>query len=204
MPWDMREMQVREPNQHVIRFGHGLPTREPKSEIERVAVAAQIEKRLAALLGDLAQHKRMTVGEMLEEMALHSFEKLPGGGVASPDTERTLTYIQDLKQKHGMDHDCHANYRFVEAIDRGQQRGLSGVASVEAAVGEGQPHQCADCDTRTNQNSGTGPFMTLLLLHPCRVSNIGATFTMSCSLVFIHIWMPRIYTLFHGSNRKRG
>lgn len=46
-------------------------------------------------------------------MALHSFEKLPNGGVASPHTERTLRCIHDLKQKHGIDYDCHANYRFV-------------------------------------------------------------------------------------------
>jgi hypothetical protein len=48
-------------------------------------------------------------------MALHSFEKLPTGGVASPHTERTLMYIQDLKKQRGIDYDCHANYRFVEA-----------------------------------------------------------------------------------------
>lgn len=51
---------------------------------------------------------------MLEEMALHSFEKLPNGGVASPHTERTLKYIQELKKKCSIDYDCHANYRFLE------------------------------------------------------------------------------------------
>ena len=60
----------------------------------------------------------MTVGEMLEEMALHSFEKLPNGGMASPHTERTLRYIHDLKKKRGVDYDCHANYRFVEIQKR--------------------------------------------------------------------------------------
>ena len=114
MPWGIREMRVRDPNEHVIRFGHGIPAREPKMPIQRVLVEARIEKRLAALLGDLAQHKNMTVGEMLEEMALHSFEKLPNGGMASPHTERTLRFIQDLKSRRGIDYDCHANYRFVE------------------------------------------------------------------------------------------
>ena len=121
-PWGVREMHVRDPNEHVIRFGHGIPMREPNLKIERVAVEARIEKRLASLLGDLAQHKGMTVGEMLEEMALHSFEKLPNGGVASPHTERTLRYIQDLKKKRGVDYDCHANYRFVEASDGAQPK----------------------------------------------------------------------------------
>ena len=75
---------------------------------------APIEKRLAALLEDLARHKQMSVGETLEEMLLHSFEKLPEGGVASPHTDHTLKHIQQLKQKYGIDYDCHASYRFVE------------------------------------------------------------------------------------------
>jgi uncharacterized glyoxalase superfamily protein PhnB len=116
-PWGVREIHVRDPNQHVIRFGQGIPMREPKMEIERVKVEARIEKRLAALMQDLAKHKNMTLGEMMEETFLHSFEKLPKGGLASPHTERTLSYIKQLKQKHGLDYDCHANYRFIEKSD---------------------------------------------------------------------------------------
>jgi uncharacterized glyoxalase superfamily protein PhnB len=112
--WGMREMQVRDPNQHVIRFGHGIPARLPKLEVERAPVNTRIEKRLAALLQDLARHKGMSVGEALEETLLHTFEEMPGGGVASPHTAHTLKYIQELKQKHGIDYDCHASYRFVE------------------------------------------------------------------------------------------
>jgi hypothetical protein len=75
-PWGVREIHVRDPNQHVIRFGHGIPMREPKLEIERVPFEARIEKRLAALMVDLALHKIMPLGEMLEEIFLHSFEML--------------------------------------------------------------------------------------------------------------------------------
>ena len=113
-PWGVREMHVRDPNQHVIRFGHGIPMREPNLEIERVPLQTRMEKRLAALLNDLAQHKNMTVGETLEEMLLHSFEKVPTNGVASPHTEKTLRHIQALKSKHRIDYDVHANYRFRE------------------------------------------------------------------------------------------
>ena len=35
-------------------------------------------------------------------------------GVASPHMRRTLRHIQELKRKHGIDHDCHACYRLVE------------------------------------------------------------------------------------------
>ena len=113
-PWGVREIHVRDPNQHVIRFGHGIPMREPKLHIERVPIEARVEKRLAALLGDLARHKNMNLGEMLEETFLHTFEKVPKGGVASPHTEKTLDHIQELKQKHRIDYDCHASYRFIE------------------------------------------------------------------------------------------
>src|SRR6185503_20717148 len=113
-PWGMREIHVRDPNGHVIRFGHGIPAREPKMEIERVPLEARIEKRLAAVIEDVARRNNVTLGEMLEETLLHSFEPLPKGGVASPHTAATHRYIQQLRKKYGMDYDCHANYRFVE------------------------------------------------------------------------------------------
>jgi len=119
-PWGVREIHVRDPNQHVIRFGHGIPMREPKFEVERVPFNARIEKRLAALMTDLALHKNMNLGEMLEELFLHSFEKVPGDVGASPQTDRKLHYIQELKKKHGIDYDVHANYRFVEKNGGGQ------------------------------------------------------------------------------------
>jgi len=113
-PWGCRELHVRDPNQHVIRFSQGIPMREPKLEIERVPLEMRIEKRLAALISDLAQHKNMSIGEMLEETLLHTFEKDPRGGVASPHTEHTLAFITELRRKHGIDYDTHASYRFYE------------------------------------------------------------------------------------------
>jgi catechol 2,3-dioxygenase-like lactoylglutathione lyase family enzyme len=113
-PWGMREIHVRDPNGHVLRIGSSIPSREPKLEVERVTINARIEKRLAALAEDLARHKHMTLGEMLEETLLHSFERLPHGGVASPHTGHTHAYIEELRKAHGIDYDCHANYRFVE------------------------------------------------------------------------------------------
>ncbi len=121
-PWGCREMQVRDPNQHVIRFSQGIPAREPKLPIERVPVRTRLEKRLAALLRDLAQHKQMTVGEMLEETFLHTFEEVPGGGVASPHSASTHRHIQSLKKLHGIDYDTHASYRFVEKAGRARQK----------------------------------------------------------------------------------
>jgi hypothetical protein len=100
----------------VLRFSQGIPSREPKMQVERVPIEARVEKRLADLMRDLAWHKNMTMGEMLEETFLHTFEKVPRGGVASPHTEKTLSHIQELKRKHGIDYDVHASYRFVEGL----------------------------------------------------------------------------------------
>lgn len=116
MPWGMREMQVRDPNQHVIRFGHGILAREPKLPVERVTIEARLEKRLAALLADLARYKGMSIGEALEETLLHTFELVDHGSVASPHTAGTLALIQELKAKHGIDYDTHTSYRFVEQV----------------------------------------------------------------------------------------
>jgi catechol 2,3-dioxygenase-like lactoylglutathione lyase family enzyme len=122
-PWGVREIHVRDPNGHVIRFGQGIPSREPKLEIERVPLAAKIEKRLAALIEDVARHKDMNVGEMLEETLLHSMEQIAGEGVASPHTAYTHRYIESLRKKHGIDYDCHASYRFVEkSVARGAKK----------------------------------------------------------------------------------
>jgi hypothetical protein len=78
-----------------------------------VDVPVRLEKRLAALLEDLAKRKGMSVSSALEETLLHSFEPL-GEGVASPHTPSDLRHIEELKRKHGIDYDCHASYRFVE------------------------------------------------------------------------------------------
>lgn len=113
-PYGLRDYRVRDLYGYALNFGHHLPdTAGPPLEIERVDVPVRLEKRLAALLQDLAEHKRMSLDSCLEEILLHTCEPL-GDGVASPHTKRTLHHIQELKRKHGIDYDSHASYRFVE------------------------------------------------------------------------------------------
>jgi len=104
---------VRDLNGYRLTFGHYIYTTGPGVEIERVDVPVRLERRLAAVLQDLAEFKRMSLSSCLEETLLHTFEPL-GDGVASPHTQRDLRHIQELKKKHGIDYDCHASYRFVE------------------------------------------------------------------------------------------
>ncbi|MBI3406296.1 MAG: VOC family protein [Acidobacteria bacterium] len=112
----LRDYRIRDLYGYGVSFGHRLPgalAEGPPLKIERVDVSVRLEKRLAGLLHDLAAHKRMSLSSCLEEILLHTNEPL-GDGVASPHTKTTLRHIQELKQKHGIDYNCHASYRFVE------------------------------------------------------------------------------------------
>ena len=118
-PYDLRDYTARDLNGYHLSFGHNIYTGGPPIEIERVDVPLRLEKRLAALVEDLARHKRMSLSSCLEEILLHTNEPL-GDGVASPHTKAQLRYIQELKKKHGIDYDSHGSYRFVE---RDENRG---------------------------------------------------------------------------------
>jgi uncharacterized glyoxalase superfamily protein PhnB len=111
--YGLRDYSVRDLYGYELGFGQHIFTLGEPVYIERVDVPVRLEKRLAALLHDLAAHKRMSLSSCLEEILLHTNEPL-GEGVASPHTPAQLRYIQQLKAKHGIDYDCHASYRFVE------------------------------------------------------------------------------------------
>jgi catechol 2,3-dioxygenase-like lactoylglutathione lyase family enzyme len=114
-PYDLRDYAVRDPWGNYLSFGHYIQSAGPPLKIERVDVPVRLEKRLAALLSDLAAHKGMTIGSCLEETLLHTFEVIGNdAGVASPHTKKTHEFIRELKKKHGIDYDTHASYRFVE------------------------------------------------------------------------------------------
>ncbi|HEX2209687.1 MAG TPA: VOC family protein [Longimicrobium sp.] len=112
--YGLRDYTVRDPNGYRLTFGQYIYNFGPTVPIQRVDVPVRLEKRLAALLQDLAAYKRMSVSSLLEEILLHTNEPL-GDGVASPHTKTQLRYIQELKKKHGIDYDSHASYRWVEA-----------------------------------------------------------------------------------------
>jgi catechol 2,3-dioxygenase-like lactoylglutathione lyase family enzyme len=111
--YDVRDYVVRDLNGYRLIFGHYIYNTGEPIPIERVDVPVRLEKRLAALLHDLAAHKRVSVDSLLEEILLHTSEPL-GDGVASPHTKAQLRHIQELKVKHGIDYDSHASYRWVE------------------------------------------------------------------------------------------
>jgi catechol 2,3-dioxygenase-like lactoylglutathione lyase family enzyme len=112
-PYGLRDYSARDLNGYQLSFGHYIYTVGDPIPIERVDVPVRLEKRLAALMNDLAVYKRMSLSSCLEEILLHTNEPL-GDGVASPHTKTQLRHIQDLKKKHGIDYDSHGSYRFVE------------------------------------------------------------------------------------------
>jgi catechol 2,3-dioxygenase-like lactoylglutathione lyase family enzyme len=111
--YGLRDYRIRDLHGYELSFGHYIYNTEDPLPIERVDVPVRLEKRLAALLEDLARYKRMSLSSCLEEILLHTNEPL-GDGVASPHTAGQLRHIQELKVKHGIDYDSHASYRFVE------------------------------------------------------------------------------------------
>jgi catechol 2,3-dioxygenase-like lactoylglutathione lyase family enzyme len=111
--YGLRDYMVTDLHGYRLCFGHHLFNAGEPIEIERVDVPLRLEKRLAALLHDLAAYKRMSLSSCVEEILLHTNEPL-GDGVASPHTRGQLAHIQRLKVKHGIDYDSHGSYRFVE------------------------------------------------------------------------------------------
>jgi catechol 2,3-dioxygenase-like lactoylglutathione lyase family enzyme len=106
--YSIRDYKVQDMDGYCLVFGHHLHTAGEPVKIERVEISMRLEKRLAALLEDLAKHKRMTLGNCMEEILLHTNDG------AGPHTKTTLRHIEELKNKHGIDYDTHASYRFVE------------------------------------------------------------------------------------------
>ncbi len=109
--YGIRDYEVRDLNGYTLGFGHVLHGQGARLEIERVDVPVRLEKRLAALIADLAAHKRMSLASLLEETLLHTLD-----GV-EPHTPADLRAIEALKRQHGIDYDTHASYRFVERGD---------------------------------------------------------------------------------------
>ncbi|GLQ26413.1 hypothetical protein [Sulfitobacter pacificus] len=61
------------------------------NKIERVQTGVRIEKRLLKVLKGLAEHLDISVGDLIEGIALHSFENKP------PFSQDTIAKIAQLK-----------------------------------------------------------------------------------------------------------
>jgi uncharacterized glyoxalase superfamily protein PhnB len=84
--YGLRDYTIRDLAGNYLSFGHYIYNTGPKEVIERVDVPVRLEKRLAALLHDLAEYKGMSLNSCLEEILLHTNEPRGDGG-ASPHTK---------------------------------------------------------------------------------------------------------------------
>lgn len=119
-PWGMIEFELTDLNGYKLVFGASNWKHGPSVPIARKEIHVSIEERLAGLLEDLAMHKEMSLGEMLEETILHTFERAGDPeqeAVASPHSKRTLDYIQELKKRHKIDYETHDCYRFKDSAE---------------------------------------------------------------------------------------
>ncbi|RVU39268.1 hypothetical protein EOI86_08505 [Hwanghaeella grinnelliae] len=76
--------------------------------IERVQTGIRIEKRLLKVLKGLAEHLDMSVGDLIEGIALHSFENQP------PFSKETLAKIEQLKSVYDLELSAQDSHTFKE------------------------------------------------------------------------------------------
>jgi len=79
--------------------------------IVRVQVGARMEKTLVKVLKGLAEYLDMSLGDLLEGMALHALEGQP------PFSNETLAQIGRLKTVYGLALTARDSHRLVEARD---------------------------------------------------------------------------------------
>ena len=84
--------------------------------IERVQTGIRVEKRLLKVLKGLAEHLDLSLGDLIEGIALHSFENKP------PFSDETLRKIAQLKSVYDLDLSAADSHRFKEAHEDGETK----------------------------------------------------------------------------------
>jgi len=73
--------------------------------VERIQTGVRLEKRLVKVLKALAEHKDLTLGDLLEGIVLHAFEGRAAFG------QETLELISQLKKIYGLDLNADASHQ---------------------------------------------------------------------------------------------
>jgi len=77
-------------------------------KIERVQTGVRIEKRILKVLKGLAEYYDISLGDLIEGIALHVFDgKLPFG-------EAGIKKIEELKKVYTLDLDASASHHLIE------------------------------------------------------------------------------------------
>jgi hypothetical protein len=78
-------------------------------DVERVQTGVRIEKRLLKVLKGLAEALDLSLGDLLEGIALHALENRP------PFSAATIKRIVDLKRVYGLDLAASDSHRLRES-----------------------------------------------------------------------------------------
>jgi len=76
--------------------------------VERVQTGIRLEKRLLKVLKALAEYKDMTLGDLIEGIALHALDG------QTPFEAATLAHASDLKRIYGLDLTAADSHRLTE------------------------------------------------------------------------------------------
>ena len=77
-------------------------------ELERVQTGVRLEKRLVKVLKALAEHRDMSLGDLIEGIVLHAFEG------QTPFSAETLETISQLKRIYGLELGAADSHRLIE------------------------------------------------------------------------------------------
>ncbi|MDB5975703.1 MAG: hypothetical protein JWR07_2463 [Nevskia sp.] len=84
------------------------PKQPQPREVERIQTGVRLEKRLLKVLKGLAEYLDMSLGDLLEGIALHALEN------KAPFKPSTLEKIADLKRVYGLDLGAGDSHRLRE------------------------------------------------------------------------------------------
>jgi hypothetical protein len=76
--------------------------------VERMQTGVRLEKRLVKVLKAIAEYRDMTLGDLLEGIALHAFEG------KAPFDAQTLRHIKDLRRIYGLELTAASAHRLRE------------------------------------------------------------------------------------------
>jgi hypothetical protein len=76
--------------------------------VERVQIGARMEKTLVKTLKALAEYLDLSLGDLLEGMALHALEG------KAPFSPRTLGHVKKLKAIYGLELTARDSHKLVE------------------------------------------------------------------------------------------
>jgi hypothetical protein len=90
-----------------------MPTRKPPKQpatqlVERVQTGVRLEKRLLKVLKGLAEYLDLSLGDLLEGIALHALQNKP------PFQASTLAKITELKRIYDLDLSAQDSHRLRE------------------------------------------------------------------------------------------